>query len=453
MSSLKIPPQEIEAERSVLGALLLDKNAIIRVADVLTAEDFYVPAHGKIFEIIMELFARNEPIDLLSVTNKLKDKGFLIEIGGSSYVSELVASVPTATHISYYAKLVKQKRVLRELIRASSEITERVFDTGEDTEKLLDEIEQKIFSIGQHSRPQNFIPLKDELKAAYERIEKLHQGERGLRGISTGFDEIDNYLSGLQRSDLIILGARPSLGKTSLCLDIARRAAVREKIPVGIFSLEMSRDQIVDRLIAAEANVPLWQLRTGRLRAESDFAMIQQALDRLSETPIFIDDTPSANIIQIRSMARRLQAERGLGLLVVDYLQLISPRMFVDNMVQAMTEVSRGLKSLARELQVPVLAAAQLSRAVEQRDIKIPRLADLRESGSIEQEADVVMFIYRKDRDKMNLDDEEQNIAEIIIAKHRNGPLGTIKLKFDQDRVSFRSIDRVHQEAAAGAEF
>lgn len=450
---LKLPPQEIEAERSVLGALLLDKNAIIRIADVLTASDFYLPAHAKVFDAIMELFERNEPIDLLSITNKLKDKGLLTEVGGSSYLSELVASVPTATHVSHYAKIVKQKRVLRDLIRTSAEITERVFEPGEDTEKLLDDIEQKIFSISQSSRPQNFVPLKDELKAAYERIEKLHQGERGLRGISTGFDEIDNYLSGLQRSDLIILGARPSLGKTALCLDIARRAAVKEGVPVGIFSLEMSRDQVVDRLIAAEANVPLWQLRTGRLRDETDFQMIQEALDRLSQTPIFIDDSPAANIIQLRSMARRLQAERGLGLLIVDYLQLIQPRQFLDNMVAAMTEVSRGLKSLARELQVPVLAAAQLSRAVEQRDIKIPRLSDLRESGSIEQEADVVMFIYRKDRDKMNLDEEEQNIAEIIIAKHRNGPLGTIKLRFDPDRVSFRSIDRVHEAVAAGAEF
>lgn len=441
---LKLPPQDIDAERSVLGALMLDKDAIIQVSDLLKAGDFYNPVHSKIFSAIFELFEKNEPIDILSVSKKLKDKDQLNEIGGSAYLTDIVNMVPTATHISYYAKLVSQKKTLRDLIRASSEITERVFDTSENPEDLLDDVEQKIFSISQKSRPQSFVPIKDELKAAYERIEKLHQGERGLRGISTGFDDLDNYLSGFQRSDFIILGARPSFGKTALCLDIARNAAIKTKMPVGIFSLEMSKDQITDRLIAAEAQVPLWKLRTGRLTDAIEFEMIQESLDRLSQAPIYIDDTPGANIIQIRSMARRLQAERGLGLLVVDYLQLIQPRNNIDNMVQAMTEVSRGLKGLARELEVPVLAAAQLSRAVEQRDVKIPRLSDLRESGSLEQDADVVLLIYRKDRDRMDAPPEEQNTTEIIIAKHRNGPLATIQLKFDQDKVSFRSIDRIH---------
>jgi replicative DNA helicase len=443
----KLPPQDIEAERSVLGALMLDKEAIIRVADLLNATDFYNPAHAKIFEAIFELFEKNEPIDILSVSKKIKDKNQLMDIGGSTYLTELINSVPTAAHISYYAKLVRQKKMLRDLIRASSEITEKVFDPSENPEDLLDDVEQKIFSISQKSRPQSFIPIKDELKAAFERIEKLHQGERGLRGVTTGFDELDNYLSGLQRSDLIILGARPSLGKTALCLDIARNAAIKTKMPIGIFSLEMSKDQIIDRLIASEAQVPLWKLRTGRLSDDIEFEMIQDALDRLSQAPIFIDDTPSANIIQLRSMARRLRAEQGLSLLVIDYIQLIHPRNNIDNMVQAMTEVSRGLKGLARELEVPILAAAQLSRAVEQRDIRIPRLSDLRESGSLEQDADVVLFIYRKDRDKrdsMEASAEEQNTAEIIIAKHRNGPLATVQLKFDPEKVSFRSIDRTH---------
>lgn len=441
---LKLPPQDIEAERSVLGALMLDKDAIIKIADLINPNDFYSPSHGKVFETIMELFERNEPIDILSVTNKLKAKNLLSEIGGTAYLTDLINTVPTAAHISYYAKLVKQKKVLRDLISASSEITERVFDTSENPEDLLDDVEQKIFSISQKSRPQKFVPIKDELKEAYERIEKLHQGERGLRGITTGFDELDNYLSGLQRSDLIILGARPSLGKTALCLDIARNAAIKSNLPIGIFSLEMSRDQVVDRLIAAEAQVALWKLRTGRLSDEIEFEMIREALDRLSRAPIFIDDSPSANIIQIRSMARRLQAEQGLGLLIVDYLQLIQPRNYTESLVQAMTEVSRGLKSLARELEIPILAAAQLSRAVEQREVKIPRLADLRESGSIEQEADVVLFIYRKDRDRLEAPPEEQNTAEIIIAKHRNGPLATVQLKFDQEKVSFRSIEKIY---------
>jgi len=449
MENFKLPPQDIEAEKSVLGALMLDKDAIIKVADVITSADFYTPNHSKIFEAIFELFEKGEPIDILSVSKKLKDRNELIEIGGSAYLTELINLVPTAAHISYYAKIVSQKKVLRDLIHASSEITERVFDTSEDPEDLLDDVEQKIFSISQKSRPQNFVPIKDELKAAYERIEKLHQGERGLRGISTGFDDLDNYLSGFQRSDLIILGSRPSLGKTAFCLDIARSAAVKNKLPVGIFSLEMSRDQVIDRIIAAEAQVPLWKLRTGRLSDDIDFEMIREALDRLSQTPIFIDDTPSANIIQIRSMARRLQAEHGLGLLIVDYLQLIQPRTNTDNMVQAMTEVSRGLKGLAKELQVPVLAAAQLSRAVEQREIKIPRLSDLRESGSIEQDADVVMFIYRKDKDKFESSNEEENTAEIIIAKHRNGPLATVHLKFDQEKVSFRTIEKFRTETEA----
>ena len=444
--NLKLPPQDIDAERSVLGALMLDKNAIIRVADLIKADNFYTPTHTRIFEAIFELFKRGEPIDILTVTKKLKDKNLLTEVGGSAYLTDLINSVPTATHISYYAKLVKQKKLLRDLIGASAEINERVFDTSEDPEDLLDEVEQKIFAISQKSRPQNFVPIKDELKAAYERIEKLHQGERGLRGVSTGFDELDNYLSGLQRSDLIILGARPSLGKTALCLDIARNAAIKTKTPVGIFSLEMSKDQVIDRLIAAEAQVALWKLRTGRLTEDIEFEMIQEALDRLSQAPIFIDDTPSANIIQVRSMVRRLQAEHGLGLLVVDYIQLIKPRTNTNNMVQAMTEVSRGLKSLARELEVPILAAAQLSRAVEQREIKIPRLADLRESGSIEQEADVVLFIYRKDRDKFEPSLEDQNTAEIIIAKHRNGPLASVQLKFDAEKVSFRTIEKFRSQ-------
>ncbi len=443
---LKLPPQDIEAERSVLGALMLDKEAIIKVADLIKPSDFYQPAHAKIFDAIFGLFEKGEPIDVLSVNKKLKDNNELDAVGGSSYLTEIINSVPTASHIAYYAKIIRQKKVLRELISASSEITEKVFDTSGDPEDLLDDIEQRIFSISQQSRPQNFIPIKDELKAAYERIEKLHQGEKGLRGITTGFDELDSYLSGLQRSDLIVLGARPSLGKTALCLDIARNAAVKTKLPVGIFSLEMSRDQIVDRIIAAEAQVALWELRSGRIKDEIEFEMIQAALDRLAQAPIYIDDTPSANIIQLRSMARRLQIEHGLGLLVVDYLQLITPRNHTDNMVQAMTEVSRGLKALARELEVPVLAAAQLSRAVEQRDIKVPRLSDLRESGSIEQDADVVMFIYRKDKEKLDLSPEEQNTAEIIIAKHRNGPVGSVKLKFDQNKVSFKPIDKFRQE-------
>ncbi|MDD5547358.1 MAG: replicative DNA helicase [Candidatus Pacebacteria bacterium] len=445
-TKIKLPPQNVEAEQSVLGALMIDKNSIINIADSLTAEDFYKPAHAKIYEAILKLYEKKEPIDMLSLTSELEEMNSLKEIGGKTYLTQLVESVPSASHVQNYAKMVKEKKILRELISASSEISENAFNTTEDLDVLLDMIEQKVFSISQRSMPQKFTKIKDELKSAFERIEKLHRGEGGLRGVKTGFTELDNLLSGLQRSDFVVIGARPSLGKTSLLLDIVRHVAVKEKEPVGIFSLEMSKDQVIDRLIASEAQVPLWELRTGRLKTDEDFEMIQASLDELSRAPIFIDDTPSPNILQMRSMARRLQAEHGLSLIVVDYLQLVQPRTNSDNVVQQVTEISKGLKSLARELNVPVIAASQLSRAVDQREVKRPRLSDLRESGSIEQDADVVLFIYRKDRDKLSPSLEEQNTAEIIIAKHRNGPTGMIQLKFDAEKVSFKNIDRAHSD-------
>lgn len=440
-STLKLPPQNLEAEQAVLGSLLIDKNAIFKMADLLTPKDFYSPAHEKIFETIVELYNKRQPIDILTLTNRLKENKSLKEIGGSSYLAELTNQVTTASHITHYANIIKEKKVLRDLIQASAEIAEAVFEPSKEIEDLLDGIEQKILAISQKSLPQNFSPLKDELKTAYERIEKLHQGGSKLRGLTTGFPKLDELLSGLQKSELIVLGARPSLGKTALVLDIARGAALKGGVPVGIFSLEMSREQVIDRFIAAESGVPLWKILTGRITEDLEFEMIQGALDRLSKAAIFIDDTPSLNLMQMRSMARRLQVEHGLGLLIVDYLQLIRPRTGFETMVQQVTEISRSLKALARELKVPVLAVSQLSRAVDQRDHKMPRLSDLRESGSIEQDADVVMFIYRKDRDKIDVPPEEQNIAQINIAKHRNGPLGSVSLRFDPEKVSFHSIE------------
>ncbi len=445
-SQLKIPPQDLEVEQSVLGALLIDKNAIIKVADILTAKDFYSPAHERIFETMIELYEKRQPVDILSLTSRLKEKNLLTEIGGSSYLADLTNKVPTASHIEHYAKVVKEKKILRDLIRTSAEITEEAFDTAKDVEELLDGIEQKIMAISQRSMSKNFVPVKDELKTAYDRIEQLHQGKGQLRGIPSGFDGLDNLLSGFQKSDLIIVGARTSLGKTTLVLDIARNAAIKTGLPVGIFSLEMSREQVVDRLIAAESQVPLWKLRTGRITDDLEFEMIQNSLDRLSRVNIFIDDTPSPNIMQMRSMARRLQIEHGLGLLVVDYLQLIAARTNSENMVQQVTEISRGLKALARELNVPVIAVSQLSRGVDQRDNKIPRLSDLRESGSIEQDADVVILLYRKNQDRIDIAPEEQNLTQVNIAKHRNGPLGSIALRFDPERVTFRSIERKYEE-------
>lgn len=445
---LKLPPQDLDAERSVLGALLLDKNAVIKVMDIITASDFYHPAHQRIYDAIVGLFERGEPIDLLTVSNKLKEKKALKDVGGADYLAELVSSVPTSAHVERYAGIVKENRVRRDLIQASSEINEQALEPH-DFETLLDHVESKIFSISQRSRPQRFTQIKQELPAAYERFEKLHQsgGKGGLRGVATGFTQLDSLLSGLQRSDLLILGARPSFGKTALALDIARQIALGGN-PVGIFSLEMSKEQVIDRIIAGQAQIPLWRLRTGRLQDDLEFSLVQQALDELSKTPIFIDDTPSPNILQMRSTARRLELDHGLALIVVDYLQLIEPRTGSDNIVQQVTEISRGLKTLARELNVPVLAVSQLSRNVDHREVKIPRLSDLRESGSLEQDADVVLFIYRKDRERADVPEEERNMAEIIIAKHRNGPLGSVKLRFDPEKVGFRNIDTQHTEEA-----
>ena len=448
---LKVPPQDLEAEQSVLGSLMIDKEAIFAIGDLLTPADFYKKSHAIIFEAVLNLWGRHEPIDILSVTSELKKAEILKEVGGTSYLTELVNSVPTSSHIVHYAKIVKEKRILRELINASAEITEDAFHARGDLESLLDNIERRVFSISQKSIAKNFILIKDELRSAYERIEKLHQGEGDsrLRGVATGFSGIDNILSGLQKSDLIIIGARPSYGKTTFVLDIARHVAVHLKQNVGFFSLEMSREQVVDRLIASEAQVDLWKLRTGRLRDENEFNMIQSAFDKLNKATFYIDDTPSPNIVQMRSMARRLQAEQGsLGLIIVDYLQLIQPRIGSESSVQQVTEISRGLKGIARELNVPIIAISQLSRGVEQRDNKMPRLSDLRESGSIEQDADVVIFLHPKNRENHHLPPEEQNLVDMVVAKHRNGPLGTITLYFNKEKVCFQSIDNRREGSA-----
>lgn len=438
----KVPPHDLEAESSVLGALMIDRNAIIKVADFLKSQDFYHPGHQKVYEVILELFQHGEPIDILTISNKLKNKELFEDVGGINYLTELINSIPTAAHVHHYATIVREKHVRRSLIQASSEINEQAFQE-EDFKHLLDSVEQKIFSISQESRTRKFIAISEQLTSAYERIEKLHQHEGGgLRGIPTHFASLDNLLSGLQRSDLVILGARPSVGKTSLALDIARQAALGG-FAVGVFSIEMSQEQIIDRLIATQAQIPLWRLRTGRLQGELEFSLIQQALDELSKARLFVDDTPSPDILQMRSMARRLQMEHGLDLLVVDYLQLISPQTTSDSIVQQVTEISRGLKSLARELNVPVLALSQLSRSVEQR-AGTPRLSDLRESGSLEQDADVVIFLHRRDKTGLELSEEEQNLIDVIIAKHRNGPIGTVQLKFTPDTASFRNIDTIH---------
>lgn len=441
-SSNQLPPQNKEAEVCLLGSLMIDVSAIIRVADFLLVEDFYYPEHQKIYRIMLDLFQRNTPIDIISVANALKEKDLLENIGGQAYLSELVSSVPTASNITNYANIVQKKRILRDLISASYEIGSIARNESEDSDVLLDQAEKSIFGIAQKSLTQRFRPLREGLEKTFDRIDQLSKHKGNLRGLSTGFTKLDNMLAGLQKSDLIILAARPSMGKSALALDIARNVAVFSKVPVGIFSLEMSQDQIIDRMLAGQSNVDLWKLRTGRLSEkgeENDFARIQSALGILAEAPIFIDDSSGVNILQMRAMARRLQANYGLGLLVIDYLQLMHPMNSMQSMVQQVTENSRALKGIAKELNIPVLVLSQLSRAVEQRTPHRPRLSDLRESGSIEQDADVVMFIYREDFYKEN--SSQENIADILIAKHRNGPVGQASLYFDGPRVTFRNLE------------
>lgn len=439
----KLPPQNTEAEQSLLGCLMLDKDAIVKIVDSIRTEDFYKNIHQEIYQAMVDLYERSEPIDILSVSARLKEKQKIEEIGGVAYVTSLINSVPTATHVLNYAKIVRQKKILRDLISASHEIGLSAFDETQEVDILLDKAEKTVFNIGQRSLNQVFTPIKDILSDTFERIDELSKHQGKMRGISTGFNDLDKILAGLQNSDLIILAARTSMGKSSLALDIARHVAIFENKPVGIFSLEMSKDQLGDRLISSQANVDLWRLKNGRLQDDSednDYSRIQYAIGTLSEAPIYIDDAGSVNIMQMRAMARRLQATKGLGLLIVDYLQLMEPSNKFHSSVQQVTEISRALKTLAKELNIPVLALSQLSRAVESRVPQIPRLADLRESGAIEQDADVVLFIYREDR--YNENTLKKNIAEIRVAKHRNGPLGKIELYFDSQRVSFRNLDK-----------
>lgn len=445
--SLRIPPHNIEAEKSVLGALMLDKDAIIKVANLVRLGDFYKDAHNLIYESMLELYEKREPIDVLSLSNILEEKGKLENIGGSSYLTELVNSVPSSSNVAHYAKVVQKKSTLRKLILVANEISQLGYKEDEDVEKILDSAEQKLFSVSQKYIKQDFIPIKSILEAAFNRIDELHKGDHKLRGIPSGFPDLDKILAGFQKSDLVILAARPSIGKTTLALDFARQIAVKEKIPVGIFSLEMSSDQLIDRMLAAQSNVDLWRLRTGHLKTEDgndDFQRIGEAMGILSEAPVYIDDAGSANVMEMRTMARRLQSEHNVGVIIIDYLQLMEGRSGGDNRVNEISEISRALKQLARELNIPIIALSQLSRAVESRSPQIPKLSDLRESGSIEQDADVVMFLYREDREKP--DTPNKNIVEVYIAKHRNGPIGKLSLYFNENSTTFKSLEKARVE-------
>src|SRR3989338_3383697 len=442
MAKLRIPPQNIDSEKALLGSIMLRPEGMHEISDIMTPEAFYVEKHRMIYEAMLDLFTKNEPIDLLSLSSRLKEKGKLESVGGSAYLTDLVNIVPSASNIKHYAEIVYRKYAMRSLIHASEFIGELGYDEAAELDELLDKAKKKIYDVTSSPALHKFVSLRDTLSDAWERIDHLHKSKDELRGIRTGFRDLDNMLAGLQKSDLIILAARPSMGKTALALDIARQSAIKHGTPVGIFSLEMSAQQLVDRMRAAEARVNSWKLRTGNLSTDEEFGRLREALDKLSSAPIFIDDQPANNILKMRSVARRLKREHGLGLLVVDYLQLMVPTQSRsnDSMVQQVTEISRALKTLARELDVPVLALSQLSRAVEQRRGR-PRLSDLRDSGSIEQDADVVMFIHRED--KMSGDASNRpNIADILIEKHRNGPVGKVELFFDDQKTTFLPIEK-----------
>jgi len=439
-TKLRIPPQSIEAEMAILGSIMLRPGAIHEINDIINFDSFYASKHSQIYKIMLELSSKGEPIDILSVSHKLQEKGLLEQTGGSSYLSELTNSVPASTNIKYYSDVVSKKNILRKIIEAGDHISELGFtDDVEDVFEILDQAEKKMMGINNNTGGHAFKSLKDSLPEAWERLEKLHENKGEIRGVATGFHDLDQYLSGLQKSDLIILAARPSMGKTTLALDIARQAALKNGSPTVIFSLEMSTQQLVDRMLASEARVNAWHLRTGNLSTEVEFSKIRDSLDRLSKAPIFVDDMAGNSIVRMRSVCRRVRAEHGIGLIIVDYLQLMSTSRNYDNMVNQVTEISRSLKALAKEFDVPVLALSQLSRAVESRGGR-PRLSDLRDSGSIEQDADVVMFIHREDKGKD--ESERTNIAEILIEKHRNGPVGKVDLYFDEKFTTFTSIDK-----------
>ncbi|OGI76398.1 replicative DNA helicase [Candidatus Nomurabacteria bacterium RIFCSPHIGHO2_02_FULL_33_12] len=422
---------------------MLRVEALHEVSDILVPDHFYAHKHSIVYDAMLNLSKNGEPIDILTVTEKLKDLGQLDTIGGSLYVASLTEGVPSATHANHYAETVYKKAMLRALIEAGSDIGEMGYSEPENITDALDGAEKRVHEVTSRPGSQKFIPMSAMIDEAWQRFDKLSDSDSSLRGIPTGYKDLDNLLAGLQKSDLIILAARPSVGKTTLAMDIARHVAVRNNIPVGIFSLEMSSQQLVDRMLAAEARVSSWHLRTGRLTQENDYTILQEALSRMSKAPLFIDDFAGNTIARMRSIARKLKSEHGLGLIVVDYLQLVITAQKYDNMVNQVTEISRSLKQLAKELDVPVLALSQLSRAVEQRGGK-PRLSDLRDSGSIEQDADVVMFIHREDKGRD--ESERTNIAEILIEKHRNGPTGRIELYFDDKTTSFLPIDKTGEQ-------
>jgi replicative DNA helicase len=441
-----IPPQNIDAEASLLGAILIDSDAIVKVADTVSPNDFYDPKHLRIYEAVVQLYEKHQPIDVLTLANQLKSTGFIDFVGGATYLTQLTNFVPTAAHVEQYAEIVSQKSLRRRLIKASQDIVELGYQEDQALQTLIEQAESRLFEVSQQHVKQDVVSLETILSESFERLDELHKDKGKIRGVPTGFKDLDNILAGLQRSDLFILAARPSMGKTALALNLAHNIALKAEQPVLLFSLEMSKEQLVDRMLAMESGVDAWALRTGNL-SDTDFEKIGQAMGSLSEAQIFIDDTPGITVSDLRTKARREAHMRPLGLIIVDYLQLMSggARFGGDgNRVQEISEISRGLKGIARELDVPLIALSQLSRSVESRSPQIPQLQDLRESGSIEQDADVVAFIYREDY--YNPETERKNITDIFIKKHRNGPTGAVELYFDKEKQRFRSVDTKHRD-------
>ena len=440
----KIPPQNVDAEKSLLGAVLIDEETLADISEHVTAKDFYEKRHAIIYSGMMRLYEKHNPVDLLTLTDELKRKNEIEVIGGSAYLTELTNYVPTSAHAEAYAELVAQKAVRRRLIKASGEISELGYDEDTTTQELLEKAEAELFSVSDQSLKQDLVSIQSILTESFDRMEELHRNKGTLRGIRTGYRDLDNMTAGLQRSDLIILAARPAMGKTTLVTNLAYNVATVAKQPVLFFSLEMSKEQLVDRMLADASGVDAWNIRTGNL-SDDDFSKLSDAMGEMAEAPIFIDDTPGVSVLEMRTKARRAAHEQPLGLIIVDYLQLMQGSGRSDgNRVQEVSEISRGLKLIARELNVPVIALSQLSRSVESRSPQVPQLADLRESGSIEQDADIVMFIYREAY--YNPETERENITDLIIAKHRNGQTGKIELYFHPERLRFMSLDRKHDE-------
>jgi replicative DNA helicase len=437
VSSHKIPPQNLEAEQSVLGGILIENSAINKVTEILDVNDFYRDAHRKIFNALIDLSERDEPADLITLTNELRKKDQLDAVGGASYLASLIDSVPTAANIEYYAKIVKEKAILRKLIETSTEIITQSYEDRGDVESFLDDAERAIFEISERRVKPSFYPIKDIVKESFRTIEKLYEKKELITGVPSGFKELDRMTAGFQPSDLIIVAGRPSMGKTAFCLNCAQYAAIEKGVPVAFFSLEMSKEQLVIRMLCSEARVEGTRLRTGFL-SESDWPRLTLAAGNLSDAPIFIDDTPALSILELRAKSRRLKSEHGLSMIIIDYLQLMKGRMKAESRQQEISEISRSLKALAKELNVPVIAVSQLSRKTEERHGNRPQLSDLRESGAIEQDADVILFLFREE--VYNRTEENKGKAEVIIGKQRNGPTGKVDLAFLDKFTTFKEL-------------